>query len=164
MNPDDASQGPSGLHEPAQNRQPQDATQHDELRLLLLRSGASLRHPLTEVHNAVRDYRLVPSQAGVRAEWRREAVSLLEDAATQYHALRQQVAQLPLAAFNGRRDLRAELLTSLSLIERGLSQLAAGTSVLGTTTATARLEQAANALRTGHTLGIKVSNALGLPT
>jgi hypothetical protein len=99
----------------------------------------------------------------VSAEWRQNVASLFHGALAQYHALREQVAQLPIDAFNGRRDLRDELLTSLSLIERGLIELAAGTQAFGTPAGTARLEQAVGALRSGHALGLKVGNALGLP-
>jgi hypothetical protein len=90
--------------------------------------------------------------------------SLIHGALTQYYALGRRIAQLPLAAFNDRPDLRAELLSSLTLTEVGLIELAAGTSVLGTPAAAARLAQATNALRAGHTLAVKVSKSLGLPS
>jgi hypothetical protein len=141
-----------------------DADGPGELRQLLLKAGAQIGQTLSQVHAAVIKYQPGGSQGAVSAEWRQNTASLIYEALTQYHALDQQLAQLPLAAFNGHHDLRDELLASLSLIERGLIELAAGTYALGTPAAKVRLEQAANAMRSGHALRLKTSKALGLPT
>jgi hypothetical protein len=160
MNAGELKPDSSGPVVDAEARRLADAGAPGELRQLLLQFAPEIRHTLTKVQEAVMNAGRSPGP--VSPQWRQMNASLIHRALTQYYTLSRRIAELPLAAFNDRPDLRAELLSSLTLTEVGLIELAAGTSVLGTRAADARLAQATNALRAGHTLAVKVSKSLGL--
>jgi hypothetical protein len=146
----------------AEARRVAGADELGELRQLLLRFAAEIGQTFSLVRVAFANYPQGGS-AEVSAEWRQKTASLFHEALTQYHALDQRVVQLPLAAFDDRPELRAELLSSLTQTQVGLIELAAATMLLGTPAGDARLTKAANAVRNGHALGLKVTKALGLP-
>jgi hypothetical protein len=134
----------------------------DGLRMLLHRFAGPIRHTTVQLDAAFQKYLSAIGHGTANKKSREKVASLLRDLITDYRELRQQVARLPLSDFNGRRDLRDQMLTSLDLTERGLMELVAGTHDFGTPTAKAELKRAAGDLNSGHALGHQASKALHL--